>query len=309
MKTTKIASTVILLCVPVLIYACATAKSQYEDARKIGTISAYQEFLIQYPSGEYAERAQNSIEALNFEKAQAVNSVDAYESFMLSSKSDLFKTYAIQRIQKIYKDEYLKAKAIDSIEAYSDYITRYPKSDYLPKSLERIDYLEWIATLKRHDAVAYYKYLYNCSACGEHDQEARHQLARALRSGKRTDLSVVKTNVEQILKRSDIVTLQSKSNKTVTKTGSMLLKDLASADEVLVSIMKAGKTISAADLEQGNYASEKKLRLKNRVPLNSDNTIGFSTVIFYSQKNGVTALFFIEDGRGYMFKETDMDIY
>jgi outer membrane protein assembly factor BamD (BamD/ComL family) len=309
MKTTKIASTVILLFVPVLLLACATAKSQYEDARKANTISAYQEFLSKYPSGEYAKLAQTRIETLNFEKAQAVNSVDAYENFMLSSNSDLFKNYAIQRIKKIHGDEYLKAKEIDSVEAYDHYMTNYPKSDFLSNCVERIEYLEWSRALKRHDAVGYYKYLNNCSACGKHNQEAQKRFKDAVRTGEVVDLSLVKNKVEQILNRSDIVVVQSKSNKISTKIGSKRIEDLSSADEVLVGPKKGEKTIGAADLAKGNDASVKTLRLKNRVPMSSDNTIGFSTIIFYSQKNGETEILFIEDGRGYLFQETESDIY
>ncbi len=309
MKTKKIASTVILLFVAVLLFACATAKSQYADVRKINTISAYQEFLSKYPSGEYAKLAQTRIEALNFEKAQAVNSVDAYESFMLSSKSDLFKSYAVQHIQMIYRDEYLKVKEIDSVEAYDHYMITYPKSGYLPDCLERIEYLEWGRALKRHDAVGYYHYLNNCRACEKYNQEAQKRFSRAVKSGAVADLSSVKNKIEQILNRSDIVVVQSGSNRISIKTGSMRIEDLSSADEVLVSIMKEEKAISAADLAEGNYASVKTLRLKNRVPTSSANATGFSTIIFYSQKNGVTEIIFIEDGKGYLFRETDTDIF
>jgi hypothetical protein len=124
-----------------------------------------------------------------------------------------------------------------------------------------------------------------------------------------TDLAAVKNKVEQILKRSDIVVVQSRSNKISTKTGSMSIEVLSSADEALVSTMKEGKTISTVDLAKGSDATVKVLRLKNRVPMSSDNTIGFSTIIFYSEKNGVAEIIFVEDGRGYLFRETDSDIH
>lgn len=309
MKTTKIVSTVILLFVPVLLFACATAKSQYADARKANTISAYQEFLSKYPSGEYAKLAETRIETLNFEKAQAINSVDAYENFMLSSNSDLFKNYAIQRIKKIHRDEYLKAKEIDSVDAYDHYMTNFPKSEYLSNCVERIEYLEWSRALKRHDAVGYYKYLNNCSACGKHNQEAQRRFTVAVRSGAVIDISAVKNRIKQILNRSDIVVVQSGSNKISTKKGSMRIEDLSSADEVLVGTIKGEKTIRAVDLAKGNYDSAQTLRLKHRAPMGSDNTIGFNTIIFYSQKNEETEILFFEDGRGYLFMETDSDIY
>ena len=305
MKTMKIASLIILLLVPVLLFACATAKSQYEDARKINTISAYQEFLGKYPSGEYAEMAQTRIEALNFEKAQTVNSVEAYESFLLSSNNDLFKTYAIQRIQKIYRDEYLKTKAIDSVEAYERYMTTYPKSDYLPRCLERVEDLEWGRALRRHDALGYYHYLNHCRVCEKHKQEARKRLTHYIKSGAVVDPSSVKDKIEKILNRSDIVVVQTGADKITTQTGPMRIEDLSSAAEVLVSIMTERKSVSAEDLAKGNYASVKTLRLKNRVPISEDNAMGFSTIIFYSAKRAATEILFIEGGRGYLFKETD----
>ena len=309
MKKVKLSSIVMLFAVPVMLFACATAKSQYENARKINTISAYQEFLSKHPSGEYAELAQTRIEALNFEKAKAVNTVDAYERFMGSSHSDLFKNYAIQSIQMIYRDEYLKAKEIDTVEAFDDYMTTYPKSNYLPDCMARIEYLEWNKALKRHDAVGFYKYLNNCSACGKHNQEALRQFARTVRSGAVVDLSAVKARIEQILNRSDIVVTQFGANKISAKAGSMRFADLASAKEVLVSLYKEGKPLNAVDLAKGNYASEKAMRLKNRVPVSENNIIGFSTIIFYPEKKGDTLIVFIEDDKGYLFRETDTDIY
>lgn len=309
MKTKEITLSLILLSVIVILFACATTKSQYEDARKINTISAYQEFLIKNPSGEYATLAQTKIEGLKFEKAQAVNSVSAYESFINSSTSDLFKSYAIQRIQEIYRDDYLEAKEIDAVEAYDNYIIKYPKSKYSNDCMARIEYIEWGRALKRHDAVGYYKYLNNCRSCGQHDQEAQKRFSGKIKLGSLVDLSIAKKQIEKIMSRRDIVVMQSGSNKISTKTGPMRIEDLSSADEVLVSIMKEEKTISAVDLAKGNFESVRKLRLKNRVPMSSANKIGFSTIMFYSEENGSTDVVFIADDKGYLFKETDSDIY
>ena len=309
MNKAKITSTFILLFILLSLLACVTAKSQYEEARKVNTLAAYQNFLGKYPSGEYAQLAQNKIEALEFEKAQAVNSVEAYETFMSSSNSELFKNYAIQRIQKIYMDAYLKAKTLDSVEAYAHYISHYPKSEYVPRCVERIENLEWRNALKRHDAVGYYKYLNNCSACGKHNQDAQKRFKGAVKAGKVTDLSAVDSKVHQILKEDNIVVMLTDSKKVTTKTGPVRIEDLASVEEVLVRIVKEKKTINAADLAKGTYASEKTLGLKDPVPISTKNTIGFSTIIFYSEKNEVTEIIFIEDGSGYLFKEAGLDFY
>lgn len=307
MKSTKIVSTLMLWLVPVVLLACATAKSHYEDARKTNTIPAYQAFLEKYPSGEYATLAETKIEGLNFEKAQAANTVEAYETFMLSSSSDLFKNYAIQRIQAIYQHEYAKAKEIDTVAAYENYITAYPKSDYLRECLERIEDLEWVRALKRHDAVGFYQYLNHCKTCEAHDQEALRRFAGAVKSGAVVDPKAVKGKIEQILSRSDIVVVHAGSNQIATQTGSMDMADLSAASDVLVSVLKEKKTIGAVDLAKGNYDAVKTLRLENPVETGPDNPIGFGTIVFYLGNGGMAEIVFVEGGKGYLFKESGMD--
>lgn len=304
MKNRKIALTMILICAPVLLFACATAKSQYEAAREINTIPVYQEFLSKYPSGEYAQLARTRIEAINFEKAQAVNSVEAYEDFLQSSNSDLFKTYAIQRIQSIYSDAYSKAKETNTVDAYEHYLRTYPKSEYVPDCLAGIEDLEWSRALKRHGAIGYYQYLNDCRVCEKYDQAAQRRFVGAVKSGAVVDLELAKDKIEQILGRSDIVVVRSEADKISTKTGSAGIDDLSSANEVLVSILKEERKLSVADLAAGNYESVKTLRLRNRVPTSDQNPIGFSTIIFFTP-NGVTEFLFVEEGKGYLFKDTD----
>jgi hypothetical protein len=309
MKKENMTLFTLLLLVLVLSFACATIQSQYNDARTINTISAYEAFLSKNPSGEYATLAQARIESLNFEKAEAINSIDAYQNFIQLSKSELFKNYAIQRIETIYRDEFFKVKEIDTVNAYEDYVTRYPKSNYVADGNKRIEYLQWIGAIKRNDAVGYYKYLHNCKPCGQHDQEARRRFADAVKLGVVVDLSKTKNRIEQILSRSDIVVIQSSPDSTSTQTGSIRLQDLATADDVWVKTMKEEKTISAIDLAKGNYESVRTLRLKNRVPISYADTIGFRTIFFYAVEKGVTQVIFIAQGKGYYFEDTGTGIY
>ncbi len=316
MKTRRITLSIIFLFVLVTFFACATAESQYEGARKINTISAYQEFLSKNPSGKYAKDAKTCIDALNFEKAKSVNSVSAYQSFINSSNSELFKNYAIQRIQKIYsEEEYVRVKESDTVEAYDTYMKKYPQSIYLNDCRLRIDYLEWSRAIKGNDAVSYYKYLNNCTSCDQHDKQARDRFKIKIKSGVVMDLSMVKNRIRRIMNRSDIVVMQVGSNnissaQTIsTQTGKMKLEDLSTADQVLVNILKDEKSISSGDLLKGKFESVRKLRLKNRVPISDVNTIGFNTIIIYSEEKESTDVIFIADGKGYYFKETDKDIY
>ena len=308
MRTRTILFSIIIMSVLIFIYACSTAQSRYKEARSIDTIAAYQEFLKSYPAGELAKTAKTRIENKNFEKTKSVNTVLAYEQFMESSESELFKNYATQQILNIYEEGYIKAKEIDSLEAYEAYIKKYPGSIYAEDCNLRIESLTWYRTIKENTVFSYYKYLNNCSVCGQHDKEARNRLSKMLKFGVAIKLSLVKSKVEKILSRSDIVTIQRGPKGVVARTGSTRLENLMDAEDVLVSIAKDVQSISASDLEKGNFESVEKLRLKHPAQANEINAIGFGTVIIYSEKIGKTDVIFIANGKGYYFQEAGSKI-
>ena len=303
MQTRNILFSIIIMSVLIFVYACSTAQSRYKEARSIDTIAAYQEFLKSYPEGEFAKTAKTRIENKNFEKAKSVNTVSAYEQFIDSSGSELFKNYATQKIQKIYEEDYTKAKDINSLEAYEAYIKKYPRSIYADDCNRRIESLTWFKTIKENTAFSYYNYLNNCSVCGQHDKEARNRFSKRVTAGVAIKLSSVKSKVEKILSRSDIVTVQRGPKGVSVRTGSMRLENLMDAEDVLVSIAKNVQYISAGNLEKGNFESVEKLRLKHPAQANEINAIGFGTVIIYSEKNGKTDVIFIAGGKAYYFQQ------
>ena len=309
MPTRNISVSVVMVSILVFVFACSTAKPQYMEARRIDTIAAYQGFLKNHPVSEYSNTAKTRIEEINFEMAKSVDTLSAYEQFIDASDSELFKNYANQLILKIYEDDYQKAKTVDTLEAYETYLEKYPNSIFIAECQMRIESLIWNRTIKENTAVSYYKYIYNCSSCGRHEQEARNRLNKAIKFGARIDVSTVKSSVEKILKRSDIVVVQRNPKGITTQTGSMGLQNLMDADDVLVSLAKEAQAISSIDLAKGNYESVKKLRLKHRVAGNSFNAVGFSTIIIYSEENGPTDVIFLVDGKGYFFQETGAGIY
>jgi hypothetical protein len=308
MRTRNLLYSIIIMSVLIFVYACSPAQSRYKEARSIDTIAAYQEFLKSYPEGEFAETAKTRIENKKFEKAKSVNTVSAYEQFIDSSNSELFKNYATQQIRKIYEEGYIKAKEINTLEAYQAYIKKYPGSIYSEDCNKRIESLTWFKTIKENTAFSYYNYLNNCSVCGQHDKEARNRFSKRIKTGVAIKLSSVKSKVEKILSRSDIVTVQRGPKGVSARTGSTRLENLMAAEDVLVSIAKDVQSISAMDLEKGNFESVEKLRLKHPAPANEINSIGFGTVIIYSGKNGKTDVIFIANGKGYYFQESGSKI-
>ncbi len=298
----------IIMFVLLLTLACSTVQKDYENARQVDTITAYQDFLGKHPQSEYTNSAMTRIEEKNFEMAESENTVAAYQRFLDASDSELFKNYANQRILKIYTDAFESAKASDTVEAYEQYVNDYPQSMFLKDSLNRIDALMWNMTIKGKSALSYYKYLYNCKYCRQHNQTAHKRLIRAAKSGDMINFTYVKHKVQKILQRNDIVVIQTTSEGKSSQAGSVLLSELSQAEKVLVRILKGAQSVSSEDLAQGSYQSRPKMRLKNSLPNNSD-AIGFNTIIIYPDKSGLTEVIFISAGRAYSFDYKGLDIY
>jgi len=289
-------------------FACSSAQKDYKLARQADTITAYQAFLSKHPQSDYSKPVRTRIEEKNFEKAESENTVAGYQQFIDASNSDLFKNYANQRIVKIYTDAFEKAKASDTMEAYEQYLENYPQSMFSKDCRDRIDAMMWRLAIKGKNALSYYKYVYNCKYCRQHDETARRRLKRAAKSGDKINFDYIKHKVQQIIQKKDIVVIQTTPAGESIQSGSVQLKDLSEADEVLVRILNGDQTVSAEDLAQGSYQSRPKLRLKNSLP-DDTNAIGFNTIFFYPDKSGPTEVIFITAGHAYSFNYEGRDIY
>ena len=309
MQKKNIPISVIILFVFLFSYACSTAQKDYENARQVDTISAYQDFLNKHPQTDYTKPAMTRIEEKNFEIAESENTVAAYQRFLESSNNDLFKNYANQRIVKLYTDAFKKAKDTDTIEAYEHYLKNYPQSMFSNDSLNRIDAIMWSLAIKGKSALSYYKYLYNCKYCRQHNQTAHKRLKRASKSGDKINFAYVENKVQKIVQRNDIVVIQTTSEGKSIIPGPVQLPELSDAQEVLIRVLKGAQTPSSDDLAQGTYQSTPKMRLKNSLPNESNNAIGFNTIIIYPEKGGATEVIFITDGRAYSFNHNGPDIY
>ncbi|MBT8350786.1 MAG: hypothetical protein KJO26_06080 [Deltaproteobacteria bacterium] len=309
MQKKNIPVSFIILIMILFTYACSTAQKDYEKARQVDTINAYQDFLSKHPQTDYTKPAMTRIEEKNFERAESENTVAAYQRFLDASDSDLFKNYANQRMVKLYTDAYEKAKAADTIEAYEYYVKNYPQSMFANDSLNRIDAIMWGLTIKGKSALSYYKYLYNCKYCRQHDQTAQKRLKRASKSGDKINFAYVEHKVQKIVQRNDIVVIQTTSEGKSIIPGPVQLSELSDAQEVLIRVLKGAQTVSSEDLAHGTYQSIPKMRLKNSLPNESNNAIGFNTIIIYPEKAGPTEVIFIADGRAYSFDHEGSDIY
>lgn len=116
----------LFLCFLVLI-SCSGENKDWKNAESENSITAYEEFLKQYPQGEFADEAQSQIKAIYFEKAEAANTIEAYADFLKHYSEGEFADKARFKIEAIYFDQ---AKAANSIDAYIDFSKRYPNTNF-----------------------------------------------------------------------------------------------------------------------------------------------------------------------------------
>ncbi len=102
-----------------LVTGCVTMQSRWEEVRSADTISAYEEFLRQYPQKDLSKQAYIRINALrtkeeelkaqrDFEKAKAENTIDAYRRFLSAYLSSTLANEAKLSIEELIWEEISK---------------------------------------------------------------------------------------------------------------------------------------------------------------------------------------------------------
>jgi len=120
------------LVIALLIVGCATRQSRWEAAKSANTIEAYEEFLVRYPVGEFAQKAQESLEELEFQKALTEDTAKAYLKFLSKhSLGDL-----ADRARKRLAYRYARDK--DTIHAYRKFLRMYPQGEPADKARSRL---------------------------------------------------------------------------------------------------------------------------------------------------------------------------
>lgn len=62
---------------------CSTTRIDWDMARGIGTIEAYQEFLNKHPDSEFSAQAQQELEPLSYKKALDAGTAEAYSAYLV----------------------------------------------------------------------------------------------------------------------------------------------------------------------------------------------------------------------------------
>lgn len=140
----------------------------WKTALSSDTTPAYEEFLENYPNGNYSSIARNRIsefkEALAWENACNSNSYESYAEFLKLFPEGEHAQEAEATVNRMGEEMYWSScNETGTSEAYEDYISKYPSGKYityakqrLGKSMER-DY--WESQSTENTVASYKRYL------------------------------------------------------------------------------------------------------------------------------------------------------
>jgi len=152
----RILDCIILSVLVALAAGCAGRSGDWEKAKTVNTVAAYEEFLTKHPAGEYADQARLKIEDFHFTDAKATNSVKAYEGFLEHHPGSKLAADARSEIEQLYFD---RARSQNTPAACGEFLQRYPtglRADDIRAQLEK---LEFTQVQLENTTAAYEKFL------------------------------------------------------------------------------------------------------------------------------------------------------
>jgi hypothetical protein len=133
------------LLIPIFSIGCVSMESKFGAADRAGSISAYEAFLREYPSGELAVMANERIAHLKekkaFDDAEAKNSIVAYRAFLQEYPSGTLAEEARKRIATPDWEAFSMTCQMATMQAFLGFIERYPSSEYLTIANARVEFL------------------------------------------------------------------------------------------------------------------------------------------------------------------------
>jgi hypothetical protein len=136
----RIRTTFFSLVLLLLSAGCAT--EAWNTARSADTISAYEEFLRDYPKGELADRARDRLSGLrekqDWDTAMAGNTIPSYVEFLRKHPQGPLAAEARDKLSQLTeKGDWRAAIAEDSSEAYEEFLRQHPKGELADLARER----------------------------------------------------------------------------------------------------------------------------------------------------------------------------
>lgn len=133
-KGAEVLRCVLSIALALALSACATTKRDWQDANRLGTVEAYEQFLQKHPNAEQANDAQLRLRTLRYADARQRKTVAAFKTFLArysgSGGADVdtlrAELPAIQAIEIAWET----ARQNNTINSYKDYLAQYPEGDH-----------------------------------------------------------------------------------------------------------------------------------------------------------------------------------
>lgn len=147
MKNSKLVVGVLILVV-IALAACSSVEKDWQDARQVNSLEAFNEFLQNHGDGPFADSARTVIEILMWQEAQTQNAVNGYESFIEAYESGPYTEQAVAALRVLEDREWEKVLGDNSIESFETYLNVFPEGQYVGLARGGIDGLRFMARLR-----------------------------------------------------------------------------------------------------------------------------------------------------------------
>lgn len=129
------------LVIALMFCGCATTKRDWQDANRVGTIQAYQQFLLFHPDADQADQARSRLKQLQSEASwkttRSYNTVSAYSAFLQKYPDSEHAAQARQRLQREQQRDdkaFAAAKTDSSGDAMKAYIWNFPNGAHISQA-------------------------------------------------------------------------------------------------------------------------------------------------------------------------------
>jgi hypothetical protein len=114
-----------------LLTACGSTQSDWNEARAANTVAAYESFIDQHPNTPQSVQAHQQIATLNDEQAWAValaaNTAEAFQTYLQEWPTGVYSGQAHDRIGSIERmNAWYAASAAGTTEALQDFLQQFP---------------------------------------------------------------------------------------------------------------------------------------------------------------------------------------
>lgn len=171
-KITTAAVLVVIICGAAALYVfnpggiIDPGRQEFKNAGITNTIEEWQAFIEEFSGTRYAEQAQKNLAGLHLEKmwlaAQTADEPGNYKQFLVDFPDSGYVSFAMDRINAIYKENWEKAYQINTVNAYKVFIKKYPQADQVLQAqavIQQLQEEQWEALREKDSLTDYRGYL------------------------------------------------------------------------------------------------------------------------------------------------------